>query len=198
MDVVVCVWGWAGPPPTMTLSAGKTYEFAARIKCAGTTPQMRVSLPRDPVRESCGEGMPDANGWKRVYKRFTTATDLQPKYFAVWLQGPGTAWCDDLSLKEVMLPPFATQATQTLVDASDTNVIVRVRQNGGSSPLKLHVTLPGGKSRECTIPPTGNEEISFDASTLSMGIHELSIEAIDGQSPKDVVKIQRVRGPFEK
>jgi hypothetical protein len=91
MDVVVCVWGWGGPGPSMKLSAGNTYEFSGFVKASSAKPQIRLALPEGSVlRENEGEDAAEPSGWRRLWRRVTVNRDVQPAYLAVWLQGPAT------------------------------------------------------------------------------------------------------------
>jgi len=73
----------------MILSAGKTYEFSARLKCSGTTPQLRIALPQAAMHEAFGESMPDASGWKRVHNRVTAGRRVQTEIFRRLAAGAG-------------------------------------------------------------------------------------------------------------
>ena len=68
-------------------------------------------------------------------QRVTMVQDTKPGYLAVWLQGPGSIWCDDFSLREVELPPFSVQPDRTILDDSDRVIPVMVQQQGGRTEL---------------------------------------------------------------
>ncbi len=107
-DVAVCVWGWGGVGPGMTLSAGNTYEFSAFVKTGSAMPQMRLALPKGTtaLKDEEGEDATASSGWRRIWRRMTPSQDIKPAYLAVWLQGPGKIWADDLSLRELIQPAF--------------------------------------------------------------------------------------------
>jgi hypothetical protein len=198
MDVEVCVWGWGGPGPQMTLSAGKTYEFSAWLKCASGKPSLRFELSQQGRDAVSGETIPDASGWKRVFHRVTITQDQKPKYFAIWLQGPGLVWCDDLSLREVELPPIAVESDRTVLDSSDRLVPVSVKQTGGQAECSVHVRVPGEETeRVLKVPAGGKAEVDFAGDKLSIGKHEL-VAKLDGDSFTRTVTFERIKGPFEK
>lgn len=200
MDVEVCVWGWGGEGPTMTLSAGRTYEFSCWIKCASGKPALRFSFPKTEMTRNpeSSESAPDASGWKRMAQRVTMVQDTKPGYLAVWLQGPGSIWCDDFSLREVELPPFSVQPDRTILDDSDRVIPVMVQQQGGRTELSVRMRLPGeAAERVVKVPVSGSIEVEFSADTLSVGKHEL-IAKLDGQSFSRSVNFERIKGPFEK
>jgi hypothetical protein len=199
MDVVVCVWGWGGPGPDMMLGAGKTYEFSAYVKHDAGQPQMRLELPDGTSIHSVDGGGPaDAAGWHRLWKRVTVAKDAKPKYLAVWLQGPGKVWTDDLSLREVIVPPFEFDTPQTLIDGSDRSITVRLRQFG-QTKVSVRVLPPGKNSPQMVdIPGQGEADVEFDPRGLALGAHELKVEMTGGIVPfSKTIKFIRVAGPFE-
>lgn len=201
MDVIVCVWGWGGPGPSMTLSAGKTYEFSGFIKAGSAKPQMRVAVPEASViRENEGEDPAEPSGWQRLWRRVVVSKDVQPAYLAVWLQGPGKIWADDLSLREVVLPPFVLEAEQKLIDGSDKNLTVRLRQ---FSAAEISVKVQGlGRNppQLVKIPPLGEALIDLDPAGLPVGRHELKAELNEVAVTRysQGVTFTRVKGPFDR
>jgi hypothetical protein len=200
MDVIVCVWGWSGPGPNMTCRAGKTYDFSGWVKYTGMPPQMRCNF-RGAVTSSDEqlEGETE-NGWQRLYRRVTMTKDAQPSYLAVWLQGPGTVWCDDLSLREVLLPPFYVEPAQTVLDDSDKAVPVRLKQVGGTAAVNVRVWLPGGKQPlSVSIPPDSQTIVEFAGDLLPLGKHELKAELSGAAAPyARTITFARIRGPLER
>ena len=201
MDVVVCVWGWGGPGPSMTLSAGKTYEFSGFIKASSAKPQIRLSLPESSVvRENEGEGPAEPSGWLRLWRRVTVSKEVKPSYLAIWLQGPGKTWVDDLSFRELILPPFVLEAEQTLIDGSDKSLSVRIKQFS-SEEISVKVQLPGrNQPRIVTVPPQGEALVDFDPTALPVGSHELKAALSNpaGTPYSQTVAFTRVIGPFDK
>ena len=201
MDVVVCVWGWGGPGPDMSLSAGKTYEFSGFIKAGSAKPQIRLALPDGSlVRENEGEDPAEPSGWRRLWRRVTVSKEVKPSYLAIWLQGPGRIWADDLSLRELILPPFVLEAEQTLIDGSDKNLSVRIKQFG-SAEINVKVQFPGvNRALIVTVPPQGEALVDFDPTALPVGSHELKAELVKpaGAPYSMTVEFARVIGPFDK
>ncbi|MCY3019184.1 MAG: DUF6067 family protein [Planctomycetota bacterium] len=201
MDVVVCVWGWGGPGPSMTLSAGKTYEFSAFVKTDSVKPQIRFTVPAGAaVRDNEGEDPPDASGWRRLWRRVTVNKEVKPGYLAIWLQGPGKVWADDLSCRETILPPFVVEPVQTLIDGSDRSVSVRIAQFG-STEISVRVQPPGKSQPQVVkIPPQGEAVAEFDPKGLPVGAHELKVDSLSsGGAPYSVtVAFRRVAGPFDR
>jgi len=135
-DVATCVWGWFGAPPSMILSAGKTYEFSARLKCSGTTPQLRIALPQARCTKPSANQCPTPAAGSACTIASRPAPECKPKYFAVWLQGPGTVWCDDLSFRESGAAAISLSVSESLVDDRDHGFSIYIKQNGGNAPLK--------------------------------------------------------------
>ncbi|HWI57100.1 MAG TPA: hypothetical protein VNZ22_07725, partial [Bacillota bacterium] len=201
MDVVVCVWGWGGPGPGMTLVAGKTYEFSAFVKASSAKPQLRFTVPESSIlRASEGEDAPEPSGWRRVWRRLTVSKDVQPAYLAVWLQGPGEVWTDDLSLREVILPPFVLTTEQTLIDGSDKNLTVRLKQFG-SAEISVRIQAPEGlPAQTVKVPPQGEALIDFDPTGLPLGRYEIKAELANPTDTPCFSKtaFTRVAGPFDR
>lgn len=201
MDVVVCVWGWGGPGPNMTLLAGKTYEFSAMIKASSTKPQIRLAVPENCLtHDEEGEDPAEPAGWRRLWRRVTLKQDAKPTYLAIWLQGPGKIWVDDLRFSESLLPPFVLEAEQTVLDGSDKNLTVGIRQFG---PTEISVKIePPGKRppRIVLVPPRGEAMLDIDPAMLPVGSHQLKAGLVDqkGESYSRTVEFTRVVGPFDK
>lgn len=204
MDVVVCVWGWDGPEPSMTLSAGRTYEFSGFIKASRASaakPQIRLALPEgSAVRENEGEDPAEPSGWRRLWRRVSVSKDINPSYLAIWLQGPGRIWADDLSFREVVLPPFVLEPEQTLVDGSDKNLSVRIKQFS-SVEISVKVQPPGRNQPHIVkVPPQGEALVEFDPTALPVGSHELKAELANpaGTPYSITIAFTRVIGPFDR
>jgi hypothetical protein len=198
VDVVVCVWGWGGPGPSMMLSAGKTYEFSAFVKSETAKPQIRFTVPAgSTVRENEGDEPADAGGWQRLWRRVTVNKDVKPGYLALWLQGPGKIWADDLSFRELTLPPFVVEPLQTLIDGSDSNVTVRIKQYGATE-ISVKVQPPGkNQPQTIKIPPQSEALVDFDPRELAIGVHELKVDLDGGAGYSASVTFKRIAGPFE-
>ena len=203
MDVTVCVWGWGGQGPAMALESGKTYEFSAWILRQSGMPQLRLSMPDGAVRsQKAGEDAVDAGGWQRHWLRATLAQNATPKYFAVWLQGPGHVWIDDMSFSEVAEAPFSL-SVPPLADGADRILAVIVARNGGgggAAPLKVRVSLADTKEvHEVTVAPGAAEVVEFDPAPLTLGKHAIKAElAESGAAYSRAVNVERIRGPFDK
>jgi hypothetical protein len=198
-SAMVCVYGWGKPMPEMVFSAGKTYEFSGWIKSDDTSPQLRLAIPDKKGSDiRSGEFEPVAGGWRRTYTRVTMTADATPTYFAVWLQGPGTAWCDDLSVHEVEVAPLEVDMSTDMVDASDRAISLVLKQSGGTNPLKVRVTIPGATvAQEISIEPRGSNEVIIDPATLTLGNHEIRAQIV-GTDQVRKITVRRVIGPFEK
>ncbi|MCZ7646754.1 MAG: hypothetical protein M5U26_15950 [Planctomycetota bacterium] len=196
MAVNVCVWGWGPPAVDVNLEAGKTYEFAAWLKVQSGAPQLRLNLPKGAQRSASDRDEPaDAAGWKRVVHRVTLAKDAKPSYLAVWLQGAGAVWIDDLSLREVKLPAFRLSTPTPQVDASQRMAVVRVEQDGGAE-LQVRLSFPGlqPETRSVIVPAGGKVAVEYPAAAWPQGGHEIKAES-DGCTA--TLRVERIRGPFE-
>jgi hypothetical protein len=150
--------------------------------------------------EKSGESGFAAGSWQRVWMRFTMTRNAKPGYLAVWLQGPGDIWIDDLSLREVISPLFSLSARQFLVDGSDRGIPLRFSRTSGTNPMTVFVTLPGAKTAQAVaIDQEGEVEIPFDARTMPIGHYEVRAESTqgDGTACTATTTIERVRGPFD-
>jgi len=76
-----------------------------KIKGRGTPPSLRLSVPDEAVKKSqSGADRPTADGWQHLWLRTELKAAAKPKYLAVWMQGPGTVWVDELSLRTASAP----------------------------------------------------------------------------------------------
>ena len=185
----------------MSLSAGKTYEFSGFIQASSAKPQIRLALPEGSVvRENEGEDPAETSGWRRLWRRVTVSKDVKPSYLAIWLQGPGRIWADDLSFRELVLPPFALEAEQTLIDGFGKNLSVRIKQFS-SAEISVKVQPPGRNQPQIvTVPPQGEALVDFDPTALPVGSHELKAELVKpaGAPYSLTVTFRRVIGPFDR
>jgi hypothetical protein len=121
--ITVLVWpSWGGGKITFDLGADRTYEFSAWVKLQDrqAPPDLRCSVPQATVRATrTGREAPDARGWQRLWLRLEMRASATPTYLAVWLQGPGTAWVDDLQMREVLPPPLQVRCDQATYDSAD-------------------------------------------------------------------------------
>lgn len=102
VTVLVCP-SWGEGDLDLALEARRTYELSAWIKVEGRNipPEIRLAVPAGAEgRSVSGQDEADADGWSRVWRRVTMEADADARYLAVWVQGPGTVWVDDLSLRE--------------------------------------------------------------------------------------------------
>lgn len=104
--VTVLVWPRYGDNQIdLALAADRTYEFSVWTKWEGRSlpPEVRLNIaPSAVAATSSGQIPPDSQGWCRLWTRAKLKTGARPEYLAVWVQGPGTVWLDDLSLREVL------------------------------------------------------------------------------------------------
>ncbi len=104
--VTVLVWHGGGDDGLkLTLKEGRRYELSGWVKWQGrmTPPTLRMALPQGAAkRTQDGIEKPTATGWCRIWTRSEVSFATIPKYLAVWVQGPGTVWISDLSLREAM------------------------------------------------------------------------------------------------
>ncbi|HOD79810.1 MAG: hypothetical protein BWX88_02217 [Planctomycetes bacterium ADurb.Bin126] len=103
--VTVLVLPGYGPKPfTRTLAGGSGYELSAWVNApARLPPQLRVALPDGATAKTqSGQDEPGPDGWQRLWLRVWPKEDAKPKYLALWVQGPGTVWADDVSLRTII------------------------------------------------------------------------------------------------
>jgi hypothetical protein len=200
-DVVVCVWGWSGPGPSMSLLTGKTYEFSGMIKANFAKPQIRLSVPESCIaHEEEGEDPAEFLGWSRLWRRVTVKQDVKPNYLAIWLQGPGKIWIDDLRFRELLLPPFVLEADQTVFDGSERNLSVRIKQFGPTE-IGVKLQVPGKHEPQIVmVPPRGEAWFDFAPALLPLGSHELKAQlaTTNGTSYSRTLAFTRVMGPFDR
>jgi hypothetical protein len=82
-------------------------------------------------------------------------TPAQPTYLAVWVQGPGTVWLDDLSLREVIPPPLALALDQGEYDALDKAALGALTVDKRIRPAQVRMSLVSasrGVIEEMTVP----------------------------------------------
>ena len=124
------------------------------------------------------------------------------------MQGPGTVWCDDLSLREVIPTPLDLSVDQDVYDGLDRLGILSVTVNRRPAPARVQFTLSGrggevvgrvtapfqGKTAFAPEPserasavmllaPTvlNRCEFAFDPSRLAVDRYELKVELLDPQ-----------------
>ncbi len=95
-DVVVCVWS----QPGLKLKKNLRYRFSAWVKTLDVVVGVKLRVVMPGGGDSLG--IAGTSDWREIAYEFSPETGESPKYLAVWLQGPGTAWVDDVSLREVL------------------------------------------------------------------------------------------------
>jgi len=205
--VTVLVWPtWGGGGLKLTLEGDRFYEMSAWVKSPdrGTPPDLRITLPPGAERSSLttkGELTPD--GWQEIRKRVEVAFPAQPTYLAVWVQGPGTVWIDDLSLREVIPPPVRVDLDQPEYDDLDRIGVATVTVSKRATPAAARITLTpdgGAPVAELSVPfqaqaPVGAAEgnslallapadlhecrVIFDPSALKPGPYRLTVALLD-------------------
>ena len=207
--VTVLVWpAWGGGGLKLRLEGGRTYEFAAWVKYKGRSvpPSTRIVLPTGAAsltRQGADE--PDANGWQRVWTRCYMAFPAEPRYLALWVQGEGTVWADDLSLREVIPPPLELALDQAGYDGLDRVGFADIAVANAVSPASVRFTLgqsqftapfetqaqlapqapvaqpPSAVAGLMLLAPTTLRrcQVVFDPSKLEPGTYEAKAELLD-------------------
>ena len=127
----------------------------------------------------------------------TVSKEVKPSYLAIWLQGPGRTGPTISSLRELILPPFVLEAEQTLIDGSDKNLSVRIKQFG-SAEINVKVQLPGvNRAQIVTVPPRGEALVDFDPTVLPVDL-TLKAELVKpaGAPYSMTVEFARIIGRF--
>ncbi|MBM4050613.1 MAG: hypothetical protein FJ279_36415 [Planctomycetes bacterium] len=211
----VLVWPtWGGGGLNLALDGDRSYEFSAWVKSKRldaetrievkdrlTLPELRISLPAGAAKTTTGKDKLTPDGWQRIWLRADMAFRAEPKYLAAWVQGPGTVWLDDLSLREVIPPPLSLTLDQTAYDRMDKLAVATVTLAKRLTPARLRFTLspPGGKPiAEMTAPFQSSAlkqdgplalvapasfspcRLIFDPSALSPGNYAVKVDLLDG------------------
>jgi hypothetical protein len=157
--VTVLVWPQDGDGRlNLSLEKERVYEFAAWVKRKDRPlpPDLRISLPGSAAGSvRTGRDAATGNGWQRLWTRVELRAPAQPAYLAVWFQGPGTAWVDDLSLREVLPPPVTLVLDQEEYDAQDkvaTGTLTLARRLQPAQVRVSVVSVDGTAVEEVTVP----------------------------------------------
>jgi len=207
----VLVWpSWGDGKLDIALHAGREYEMSAYIKLQGRNvpPELKISLPEGAAGTTrSGEDPADAEGWRRIWLRAGVTERAVPSYLAVWVQGPGTVWVSDLSLKEVVPPPIEVSVDQPDYDSSDRAATASVTIAAGVAPAQVRFTLArigGSAAGVMTVPfeshpvirsggaggnalqltgsaSLNNSQVTFDPSILAPGEYQFEVELLDTQ-----------------
>lgn len=211
-DVSVLVWAtWAGGGLNVKCEADRVYEFSAwvKVKDRNTLPDLRFNLPAGACRTTkSGRDKPTADGWQRVWTRMEMAFHAEPNYIGLWLQGPGTAWADDLSLREVTPPALDVSLDQEEYDGQDRAGVFSVSLARRMTPATVRFTLapkggqpvaslavpfqaqagvgsaagPNGSALSVVAPvKLDAPRFVFDPSVLAPGAYEAKAELLDGR-----------------
>jgi hypothetical protein len=156
--VTVLVWPqWGGGGLNLALAGEHVYEIAAWVKLRGRNalPELRIALPPEAERSAASGREEGADGWQRVWKRVEVAFPARPTYLAAWVQGPGTVWVDELSLREVIPPPVRVTLDQGEYDDRDRVAVATVAVPRQVAPANLRVTIrpEGGGPVSAVIVP---------------------------------------------
>jgi hypothetical protein len=156
--VTVLVWPqWGGGGLNLALAGEHVYEIAAWVKLRGRNalPELRIALPPEAERSAASGREEGADGWQRVWKRVEVAFPARPTYLAAWVQGPGTVWVDELSLREVIPPPVRVTLDQGEYDDRDRVAVATVAVPRQLAPANLRVTIrpEGGGPVSAVIVP---------------------------------------------
>ncbi len=175
--VTVLVWPQYGDGKlNLTLAGERTYEFAAwvKLKDRGVPPELRVNVSPSAIASNrTGRDQPAPDGWQRLWTRVELKSSAPPTYLAVWVQGPGTVWVDDLSLREVIPPPLALSLDQGEYDALDTTATGVFTVDHRLQPAQVRVSLASpsrGVLDEVTIPSAPQRAKKSDLGLLMLDI----------------------------
>lgn len=178
--VTVLVWpSWGGGKLTANLEADRTYELSAWVKLEGcqTPPDLRCSVPPATVRGTrTGRDPMEPSGWQRIWLRLDMKAPATPTYLAAWLQGPGTAWVDDLQMREIIPPLLQVSLDQAAYDGEDAAAVLRITtaRRLPQTPQEVRVRLvrkDGKEAGRLTVPfqalsPLGGTEEPLQMSLL--------------------------------
>ncbi len=143
--VTVLVWPQYGDGKlNLSLEGDRTYELSAwvKLKDRATLPELRVNVPAGAVASTrTGKSDPTPEGWQRIWLRTGLKVPAQPTYLAAWVQGPGTVWLDDLSLREVIPPPLKLSLDQASYDDLDKVGVATVSVARGVAPAQVVFSL---------------------------------------------------------
>jgi hypothetical protein len=149
--VTVLVWPkWGGGGLNLVLNADRTYEFSAwvKVKDRSVPPTLRIALPKDATKATrAGQDKPTSDGWQRVWMRVEMDFRAEPNDLAVWVQGPGTVWVDDLSLREVIPPALNLSLDQSEYDGADKVGIatVAIAKHAAPAQVRFVMSRKGGE-----------------------------------------------------
>ncbi len=141
------------------------------------------------ARGSAGRPTGGTADWRRVDYDFTATGNAPPKYMAVWLQGPGTVWVDDMSLREVLADRDAVRVT---LDAdeyyrSERAALVTVAIDAPdarpeSLSLAVQVLSARGEEGYAKVEHVRGTRfhVRVPLAKLSRGAHELVARLVDG------------------
>ena len=205
--VTVLVWpSWGAGGLKLALEGDRTYELSAWAKWRGrgTPPAVRIALPPRAARTVAqGKDEPTPDGWQRLWARAEMSFPATPKYLAVWVQGAGTVWLDDLSLREARRPPVRLSLDQAAYDAGDRVAVAAVTVEKRVVPASVRFTLSDAAGKAVArleapfapnvgIAPAQQQgrlmlvaparlnhcELVFDPSTLAPGRFEARVELL--------------------
>jgi hypothetical protein len=169
--VTVLVWpSWGKEKISLTLEGERIYEFSAWTKWEGrgTPPSIRISLPQGAAKSiEAGKDRATAEGWQRIWARAEVNFPAVPKYLALWVQGEGTVWADDLSLREIIPSPIEVSLDQDEYDALDRVGIATARIAKRLTPAHVCFTLSreGGEAvAQVAAPFEPQARVAVDAS----------------------------------
>lgn len=217
--VTVLVWPkWGDGGLNLVLDRDGTYEFSAWVKLSGrrTPPMLRIALPDGTMRRSrSGRDTATADGWQRIWLRVEMESRGEPNYVAVWVQGPGTVWVDDLSLREVSGPPLSISLDQAEYDNMDKAAVATIAVAHRITPAGVRfvltsiqdetvakLTAPFEADARLASTPFGRKgsltvvapvdlrtcRFVFDPSLLEPGRYEATVELLDRQGNRLATK----------
>jgi hypothetical protein len=208
--VTILVWpNWGDGKLNLSLDEGRRYEFSGWIKLArrSVPPKLCISLPDGAEKSTqTGKEGPTPTGWYRLWARSELKFPAALKYLGVWVQGPGTVWIDDLSLREVVPASLELSVDQDIYDGMDRVGILGVKINRRPSPAQVRFLLSrvGGQTVSQLAAPfdaetsiaaapedrgggpmlwgrvaLGQCRFAFNPSKLAPGKYQLKVELLD-------------------
>jgi len=145
LAVTVLVWpSWGGGKLDLTLEGERIYELSAWAKWKGRRmpPSARIAVPKGAAKTTrTGKDEPRPDGWQRIWARAEMSFGARPRYLAVWVQGEGTVWVDDLSLREIIPPALRLSLDQDEYDSADKVGIATAAITKRATPAQVRFTL---------------------------------------------------------
>ena len=139
----------------MRLTSPQILTEVIAIACAGLIALAGAQIVKAWDKRNSAAERPE--GWQRAWTRVEMKTTAEPSYLAVWVQGPGVVWVDDLSLREVVEPPLRLSLDQSDYDALDRIAVgmFTVGKRVNPAQVRLSLATAEGKTLEERTVPVG-------------------------------------------